>query len=100
MAGLVPAMSFQDLWLRESARHTPRAKGRLPNGWQLATDSGGLARFDERRRAEIDVADIGENAHRSHNGRAQKANDDDLQMGAAVRAVHRVVHGNLPFSRV
>jgi hypothetical protein len=30
---------------------------------------------------------IGENADSSHNGRAQKADDDDLQMGAAVRAV-------------
>ena len=86
--------------MRASARHTPRAKGRLPNGWQLAADGGGLARFDERSGAEIDVADIGENADRSHNGRAQKADDDDLQMGAAVRAIDRVVYGNLPFSRV
>ena len=49
---------------------------------------------------EIDVADISENADGGHNGRAHKADNDDLQMGAAVRAVHRVVHGNLPFPPV
>jgi hypothetical protein len=65
----------------------PGVKGPLPDGWQLAADRGGLAGFDQRGGAEIDVVNIGENADSSHNGRAQKAADDDLQMGAAVRAV-------------
>ena len=72
----------------------PGIKEPLPDGRQLAADRGGLAGFDQRGGAEIDVVNIGENADSSHNGRAQKADNDDLQMGAAVRAVHRVVHAN------
>jgi hypothetical protein len=47
-------------------------------GWPALT-SGAVLRST--------FVNIGENADSSHNGRAQKADDDDLQMGAAVRAV-------------
>ena len=57
-----------------------------------------LAGFDQYVRAEIDAAGhMRENAdHRDH-GRAQKADDHDLQMGGAVGAIHRMVHNVLPF---
>ncbi len=55
-----------------------------------------LAGLDERRGAEIDRDDVGKNADcRDHCG-AQEPNDYDLQMRAAVRALHRMVHSILP----
>jgi len=55
-----------------------------------------LAGLDERRGAKIDRADVGENADCRNHCRSQEPNDHDLQMRAAVRAVHRMIHGILP----
>jgi hypothetical protein len=64
---------------------------------QLAAQRGQLACLDQRRRAEIKGADIGENAYPRDNRRAQQPDHDDLQMGATVRAIDRVVYRNLRF---
>jgi hypothetical protein len=68
----------------------------LPNGREAPANGRGLARFDERRSAKIDIADVSENTYGCDHRGTHKADDHDLQMGAAVRAVHRVVHNALP----
>jgi hypothetical protein len=88
MPGTRPGMAGKKLEIRK-----------LPNGWEAPAHGRELARFDERRGAKIDIVDIGENTHdRDHRG-AHKADDHDLQVGAAVRATHRVVHSILPVFR-
>jgi hypothetical protein len=88
MPGTRPGMAGKKLEIRK-----------LPNGWEAPAHGRELARFNERRGAKIDIVDIGENTHdRDHRG-AHKADDHDLQVGAAVRAIHRVVHDILPVFR-
>jgi hypothetical protein len=53
----------------------------------LSTDGGRPAGFDERRRPQIDVADVPEDANARDQHGADKANDHDLQMGSGIRAV-------------
>jgi len=55
-----------------------------------------MPRFDQRRRAEIDVADVSENAHRRDQSGTDQADCDDLQVRPAVGAVNRMVHLSLP----
>ena len=62
----------------------------------MPADGRLLAGFDERCGAQIDRADMGENANGRNQCRAQETNDHDLQMRAAVRAIHRMIHGILP----
>ena len=68
------------------------------NGWQVAADHCWLAGLDERRRAEIKRADMGEDPDSSYNDRAGERHDDDTQMRPAVGAVHGMVHNRLPVS--
>jgi hypothetical protein len=54
-----------------------------------------LTGFDQRRGAEVDVAETCENADSRDDYRAQKAYNHDLQMRAAVRTIHRMIHHTL-----
>src|SRR5262249_27871341 len=76
------------------------AARRLPDGRQFAADRGWMAGLDQRRGAKIDLAKVGEKSDRRDHDRAGKPDYDDLQMRAPVRAVHRVVHGDLPFAPI
>src|SRR5208282_5163950 len=80
---------------RASPRVACKSEG-LSDRRSLTAQRRRLAGFDQRRGAEIDVADVGEYADNRHHGRAEKANDYDLQVGRAVGAIHRMVHGILP----
>jgi len=64
----------------------------LPNGRQLSAHCCYVAGFDERRRTQIELGDMGGNADDRHDRRAQEAKDHDLEMGSAIRTVHGVVH--------
>jgi hypothetical protein len=62
------------------------------NGGEAPAYGRGLTRFEKRRSAKIDIADVGENTDGGDQRGADKPNDDDFQMSAAIRAVHRVIH--------
>jgi hypothetical protein len=64
---------------------------------QSAAEGRGLAGFDNPRRTEIEVADARKYAHSGNCGRAQQANNDDLQMGPAIGAVNGMTHYRLQF---
>jgi len=68
----------------------------LSNGGQAAGHGRRVAGFDDRRGAEIDIAELGEVGDERDQGRRQKADDHDLKMGPAVGAVHRMIHDVLP----
>jgi len=53
----------------------------------MPADGRRLPGFDERRCAEIDIADMGENAHGRDQGRAQEPYDHDLQMRTPIGTV-------------
>ena len=61
---------------------------KLADGGKAPGHGGRMPSLDERRRAEIDVTDMGEYADSRDQNRAQKADDHDLQMSAPVGAVH------------
>jgi len=66
----------------------------LSNGRQMPGNGDGLACFDERRGAEIDVAEVGEFSDVRQQGCAQKANGDNFYVSIAVSAVYRMAHGS------
>jgi hypothetical protein len=68
------------------------------DGRKPAAHSSGLARFDEWRSAEVDIVDASENAYGRDDRCTQKADNDDFQMRAAVRIMHRVIHDTFPVS--
>jgi hypothetical protein len=45
---------------------------------QMSADGGGMAGFDQRRSAKIDVADAGERTDGGDHGRTNKANSDNF----------------------
>jgi hypothetical protein len=62
----------------------------------MSAHDSGLSGFDERRGAKIQAAaDMRKLADNREHERAQEANRDNLQMGAAIGTVHGMVHGNL-----
>jgi len=64
---------------------------------QIAAHDGGLARFDERRRAEIEAGiEMREFTDGGEHNSAQQADRHDLEMGAAIGTIHGMVHDNLP----
>ena len=60
----------------------------LTDGGQLSGHGRGLAGLDELRRAEVDIADVSERADGRDQSRAQKSDNDNLQMGPAVGTVN------------
>jgi hypothetical protein len=62
----------------------------------MSAHDSGLSGFDKRRRAKIQAAaDMRELANDREHERAQEANRDNLQVGAAIGTVHGMIHGNL-----
>jgi hypothetical protein len=62
----------------------------------MSAHDSGLTGFDERRGTKIQpAADVRELADSREHERAQEANRDNLQMGAAIGTVHGMIHGNL-----
>ena len=65
----------------------------LSNGRQAPAYCCSVAGPDQRRSAEIDVADVCECADDRDQDRAQEADDHNLQMGSAVGGVYQMIHG-------
>jgi hypothetical protein len=62
---------------------------------QVPAHGRGPTSFEDWRRTEIEIADMGKDANRGDKRRAKKANDHDLQVGAAISVINRMVHGDL-----
>ena len=63
---------------------------------QVSADSRRMAGFDQRRRTQVDIADMGEHADGGHQSRANQADRYNLEVGPAVCTIHGVIHGSLP----
>jgi len=71
--------------------------GALADGRHISAEAGGPAGFDQSCRAKVDSAcNVGEDADRCDDERANQADHDDFQVGGAISAVHRMVHAILP----
>jgi len=68
------------------------------NGRDTPAHDRWLTGFDQRRGAEVERAYAREDTNRSDHDRECKRHDDNAQMGAAVRAVHGMIHNDLPAS--
>jgi hypothetical protein len=79
-----------------AARSLAAVTTKSADGRQTPGHGCGLPGLDERRSAEIDIADLGEYADCRDQCRAQKADDHDLQMSAPIGAIHRMIHGVPP----
>jgi hypothetical protein len=55
---------------------------------QLSAQSRRVTRFHQRRGPKINIAHVSEDTDRGKNERAEKANDNNPHMGAAIGAVH------------
>jgi hypothetical protein len=71
--------------------------GALADGRHISAQARGPTGFDQRCRAKVDSAgDMGEDANRCNDERANQPDHDDFQVGGAISAVHRMVHAILP----
>src|ERR1700677_842764 len=86
-ASFLPLASFN----RPVRPRNFRRRLELSNGWQASTQGCRLAGLDQRRGAEINVADMRECADDHNQDRAQEADAYNLQMGSEVGVVHRMV---------
>jgi hypothetical protein len=68
------------------------------NGRDVPAHDRWLTGFDQRRCADVERANAGEDTNRSNHDRAGKRHNDNAQMGAAVRTVHGMIHNDLPAS--
>src|SRR5208282_366619 len=84
---------FIPLDLHYRVLYAPRGLLALSNGRQAPAYCCGVASLDERRSAEIDVADMCECADDRDQDRAQEAEDYNLQMGSAVGVIYQMIHG-------